>query len=91
MAFSDSADREILKMLEFYIRHARQSIVHANEAVGLLKMSRQLHEAKRKGLIDTDTANEAISRLTTEAAAEIETALRLQKMAIVEQKRCVGN
>lgn len=77
---------EILKMLEFYIKHARQSIVHANEAVELLKMSRQIHEAKRKGLIDTTTANEAIARLNTEAAAEIETALRLQKMALKQCK-----
>ena len=78
-------------MLEFYIKHARQSIVHASEAVELLRMSRQLHEARRRGLIDTDTANEAICRLNTEAAVEIETALRLQKMALVEKKKQTAN
>lgn len=91
MTFQNLIDREILKMFEFYIRHARQSIVHANEAVELLKMSRQIHEAKRKGLIDADTANEAIARLNTEAAAEIETALRLQKIALVNQKTSKEN
>ena len=91
MTFSDSADRELLEMLGFYIRYARQSIVHANEAIALLKMSRQLHEAKRKGLIDKDTANEAICRLNTEAAIEIEAAVRLQKMAIAEQTKRTGN
>lgn len=78
-------------MFDFHKKHARQSIVHANEAVELLKMSKQIHEAKRKGLIDETTASEAVSRLNTEAAVEIEAALRLQKMALVENKTDKGN
>lgn len=73
-------------MIAISKKHARQSIRHANEAVELLKMSRAIHEAKRRGLIDETTAAEAVTRLNTEAAAEISEALRLQKLAVVERK-----
>lgn len=72
-------------------KHAKQSIRHANEAVELLKMSKMIHEASRKGLIDDRTAADAVARLNTEAAAEISEALRLQKMAIIERRSSRGN
>lgn len=78
-------------MIAISKKHARQSIRHANEAVELLRMSKLIHEAKRKGLIDETTAAETVARLNTEAVAEITESLRLQKMAIVERKSNTGN
>lgn len=63
---------------------ARQTKVHSDEATRLLKMSNQIHEAEKLGMIDKENATEAAINLNEQAIAEMEKAIDLQKEFIAE-------
>jgi hypothetical protein len=68
-------------------RLAEEATEHGNEAIRLLKMSNQIHQAEKRGLLDDGSARDAAIELNNEAIAELEKAIELQKEFIAEQDR----
>ena len=66
---------------------SKEAIAHGDKAARLLKMSVQIHEMEKDGLIEKTEAEEDAVRLNNEAAMEIDEAIRLQKEFIAEQEK----
>ncbi len=65
---------------------ARKAVGCADEATQLLRMSNQIHQAEKKGLIDERSAMKAVIKLNNQAIAKVERAIELQKKFLAEQQ-----
>lgn len=65
---------------------ADEAIEHGREATRLLKMSNQMHQAEKQGLIDERTATDSAIELNKLAIDEMEKAVELQKEFLDKQK-----
>ena len=66
---------------------AEESSEHGDEAVRLLKMSVQIHEAEKQGLIDEIDAADIAVELNKQAIAKMDKAIESQKEFLAGQDR----